>query len=409
MRVSRLAPLVVLAAALVGCTEFPKKGQPGYFVVDGTEDAVDATPGNGKCATAAGRCTLRAAIMESNALPGASTVVLPAGAYTLSLAGSGGAERGDLDVTDGVQLLGGGTQTTVIDGNGDVLRARIFLHARERLHLSDLTLQNGGSPDVPYGGCVRSDSGTLILRRVAVRGCESFSGAGALLVSGLASIEDSTLDGNTTASRGGALWVDATAIVGIERSTLSNNTATLGGAIYSGGSLGLDDVTVSGNTGTNGAGGINTFGQLDLNNVTVTNNESRQQEGSAAGGLANVSREGVVRMRNTVIAGNRQTFGGGPDCSGEVRSEGYNLVKSPARCTLTGDLTGNLTGVEPLLGALAGNGGPTLTHALSSRSPARNAGSPAAPGSSATACRPTDQRGVARPVDGRCDMGATEQ
>ena len=43
------------------------------FVVDSTADAPDATPGNGVCATAAGVCTLRAAITEANRNPGPDT------------------------------------------------------------------------------------------------------------------------------------------------------------------------------------------------------------------------------------------------------------------------------------------------------------------------------------------------
>jgi hypothetical protein len=37
------------------------------------------------------------------------------------------------------------------------------------------------------------------------------------------------------------------------------------------------------------------------------------------------------------------------------------------------------------------------------------AGNPALPGSSGTACEATDQRGIARPLGVRCDIGAVEQ
>src|SRR5438128_549402 len=70
------------------------------FIVNSTTDAVDVQPGNGSCATSTGKCTLRAAIQEANALPGADTIIVPAGTYALTIAGSGenSAATGDLDI-----------------------------------------------------------------------------------------------------------------------------------------------------------------------------------------------------------------------------------------------------------------------------------------------------------------------
>ncbi|MEZ6072922.1 MAG: choice-of-anchor Q domain-containing protein [Pirellulales bacterium] len=70
---------------------------------------------------------------------------------------------------------------------------------------------------------------------------------------------------------------------------------------------------------------------------------------------------------------------------------------------------GNLLDVDPLLGPLADNGGPTMTHALLPGSPAIDAGDPAFVGPPYA-----DQRGYYRVVDGdgdmtaRIDMGAFE-
>jgi hypothetical protein len=47
------------------------------FTVNSTVDAVDATPGDGACATSSGTCTLRAGVMEANALAGADVVTSP--------------------------------------------------------------------------------------------------------------------------------------------------------------------------------------------------------------------------------------------------------------------------------------------------------------------------------------------
>lgn len=64
--------------------------------------------------------------------------------------------------------------------------------------------------------------------------------------------------------------------------------------------------------------------------------------------------------------------------------------------------------VDPLLGPLQDNGGPTFTHALLAGSPAIDTGNPALLGSGGSACEATDQRGVARPQGSACDIGAYE-
>ena len=53
------------------------------FNVDNFGDFADANPGDGVCANTGGFCTLRAAVMEGNALSGPHVVNLPAGTYTL--------------------------------------------------------------------------------------------------------------------------------------------------------------------------------------------------------------------------------------------------------------------------------------------------------------------------------------
>src|SRR5262249_12990409 len=88
------------------------------FVVNSTADAVDAKPGDGVCATSSGVCTLRAAIQEANAHSGKDSITLPAGTYTLSIAGPAedAAATGDLDITDDLILNGAGAETTIVDG-----------------------------------------------------------------------------------------------------------------------------------------------------------------------------------------------------------------------------------------------------------------------------------------------------
>jgi hypothetical protein len=109
-----------------------------------------------------------------------------------------------------------------------------------------------------------------------------------------------------------------------------------------------------------------------------------------------------------------------PDCSGALQSGGYNLIGAvDGACTITGTTTGNQTGtipspLDPLIGGLGDNDGPTDTHALLPGSPAIDTGNPAGCTDLGAAVLPEDQRWWARHIDGdldgtaTCDIGAYE-
>src|SRR5262249_26849122 len=161
---------------------------------------------------------------------------------------------------------------------------------------------------------------------------------------------------------------------------------------------------VSGNTASGDGGGIFVTKDGDILNCTIVLNHA----GRFGGG---VDSEGTVRVKNTIIALNTagQQF---QDVFGLFLSQGHNLVTNPLsgnpNTSFTDPLNQDILGVDPKLGALAFNGGPTQTHALLAGSPAIDAGlNSGAPG--------TDQRGVARPRDGDgngckvVDIGAFEK
>ena len=93
------------------------------FLVNSANDTIDANPGDGVCSDGAGNCTLRAAIMEANASTGADAIALPAGIYSITIAGvddtgvdvfaqqlggPGGGMPDDDDVdAHGLEVLGG--------------------------------------------------------------------------------------------------------------------------------------------------------------------------------------------------------------------------------------------------------------------------------------------------------------
>jgi hypothetical protein len=87
------------------------------FTVDSTSDTIDVNPGDGVAEDAGGLTTLRAAIMEANALDGDDRIYLSAETYSLSISGTGeqAAASGDLDITDsddGLTIIGAGSTAT---------------------------------------------------------------------------------------------------------------------------------------------------------------------------------------------------------------------------------------------------------------------------------------------------------
>ena len=198
--------------------------------------------------------------------------------------------------------------------------------------------------------------------------------------------------------------------------TISGNTsAGYGGGIYNGSGviLSLINSTVSGNLADDNGGGVFNSGTISLLHATITENITDQDnDGSGNGGGFYGS--GTFTMTHTIVANNLDMGGVYPDCYGTVVSGDYNLLGigdtgSCAFSAQTHDLVGTTAApLDPLLTALADNGGPTETHAPLPTSPVVDLIPPA------TCSLLTDQRGFSRPVDydgdgtAQCDIGAVE-
>jgi parallel beta helix pectate lyase-like protein len=240
---------------------------------------------------------------------------------------------------------------------------------------------------------------------------EGASAGGAILLAG-GTITDSTITGNHATGtgvgmaggegRGGGLYLTGSDPVQITGTTLAANTASAtagaaeGGAIrHFAGTLTITNSTISGNSvsataGANTArgGGAVIDTPATLTNVTIANNTATGP--SATGG--NLSMFDAA-LRNTLVAG-----GVPGNCEFTVAS----AVGSLDTGTSCGLGAGNRSAVaNPRLGPLAANGGPTLTHALLSGSPAIDTGTN-------TGAPTTDQRGIRRPQRDGVDIGAYE-
>ncbi|MEZ6129082.1 MAG: LamG-like jellyroll fold domain-containing protein [Planctomycetaceae bacterium] len=392
-----------------------------------------------------GLTTLREAVELANSTAGADeiqfhpalndqTIVLENGPITVNgllnlhgpgselLSISGDHESSVINISAGSVLLMDGV--TIRDGNGSGITNAGVLQITDSVVTNNTGEQGGGinnsgvlslnrtvlSENVAVGGAGIRSSGTVTIRdstitKNSARRGESnppFSplaplaiGGGIYLAGGDVRIIDSTISENThNSGNGAAIAANGGTELTIERSTISDNTATddfdMGrpGSILSAGTVSLVNSTISG-----GSIGIYLFdsasASITARNSTITEN---------GGGIYNAG-AGVVSLYNTIVAGNTQT-----DIWGNTSHvSGFNNLIGGAGGTggFVNGVNGNLVGVAPRLGPLQNNAGPTKTFALLPDSPARDRGNLSyAPAS--------DQRGRTRPQGLAVDIGSFE-
>ena len=250
----------------------------------------------------------------------------------------------------------------------------------EQVTVTDNTVTTAGPPNFAFGG------GGI------------YNGEGATMV-----LRDSTVSDNTSPNHPGAgVFGFFGSTMTVEGSTISGNvTGDVAGGIRSLGTTSVVNSTISGNTSTawHGGGIFHTDGSLVVTNSTIVDNIA--PAGTASGVV--VATFGVpadMTLTNSIMGGRDGALAcfaeGG--ASAVITSAGGN-IDNDGSCFLTA--TGDQPSTDALLGPLADNGGPTLTHAP-------GAGSPAIDSALAAACPPADQRGVTRPQGAGCDVGSVE-
>jgi len=439
---------LTLAALLLLCS-LSAQAQLVIFNVNSNLDEVDSNLSDGLCQTAAGTCTLRAAVMQSNLAAGiGAEIVLPAGAYVLTRASGPGADDsfGDLDFTantPSITIRGAGAALSIIDANR--IDRVLTINQGRPAEIFDLTIRGGLALDgsgngggilsrgnttltrvlitdndttsdglslTGYGGGIyASPDGSLRLFDSRVTNNRAADGAGLFNFSQL-TVNRSTISGNMARGSGGGLLSFQQSI--IRNSLISGNTANIfgGGIFYRDAAQALLHSTISGNFANRDGGGIYVLsGGVSANNISVIGNDAdhdRVLPGGRGGGIFVAPTVNFFAANNVLVAKN--TILNEPtthdDCNGVLRNFTVSMLGTVAGCSSSQQPLSLVTRTS--IGPLQNNDGPTLTHALLAGSEAIDGSFPNVPCDDLNGPALFDQRGAPRVFGVRCDVGAYE-
>ncbi|OGQ08545.1 MAG: hypothetical protein A3G32_00080 [Deltaproteobacteria bacterium RIFCSPLOWO2_12_FULL_40_28] len=248
--------------------------------------------------------------------------------------------------------------------------------------------------------------GTVTIEDSQIAYNSATGSVGGLYLAAIATISNTSIHNNTAAVIGGMYYANVSPLEMTNSSITQNYSAGAGGGLYLAGPGNIVNTTISGNRADDAGGGIVASANLLLRNVTIANNSADDDNSGVGSGGGIYIVAGTTTAQNSIVAQN--TAFANADCMGTFTSEGYNLMQDTTGCTLAGSTTGMITGVDPDLEALAGNGATTFSHALTDTSPALDAGNPSGCLDAASILLTDDQRGFTRPLGSACDMGAYE-
>jgi CSLREA domain-containing protein len=332
MKGNRLLAILALGLAVIlglplawGAEPSSANHTVNSFHVNSFADASDLERGDGVCDDGTGKCTLRAAIQESNALAGLDAVILPAGVYDLTVAGENenAAATGDLDITDDLTIAGAGADVTIVDAGA--LSDRVFHILTGAVVISDVTIRRGNA--VENGGGIWNESAlTLIDVTLLNNVAQSGGGVGNFNTDGHVAtliMIDSRVLGNTATYNGGGIansehshlslvnsaigynksifqgggGIESTGVMTITSSIISRNIAECAGGInMGGGNAALVNAIVSNNTARQNTGGIFNAGHLQLTRCTIRHNIAGSESEHGDGG-------GIFNSRTLVMNG----------------------------------------------------------------------------------------------------------
>jgi hypothetical protein len=304
----------------------------------------------------AGVCpSIRSALNQAAQLPGADTIVVPAGDYALGSA---------LTVSSDVTLRGASARTTIVHGGGSyrVFEVPLGVTATiSHLTMRDGTADNGNGC---WGGNLRSE-GTLLLDHIRSTNGRACSGAGLGNVGAAMTVQSSLIDSNS-ANIGGS---DSGGILNLGRQDRPAQ-------------LTVRDTTIAFNQAAQTGGVFSWSYEGNIPNTTTLDRVTLAYNGG--GGLRRGDDSQTFTVRGSIVQGT---------CAGGITSGGGN-AESGSGCGFETQDDGALVS-----DALTAMGGETDVVAP---------GSSTAWIDSAGPCTGADQRDVARPQGAACDAGAIE-
>jgi hypothetical protein len=315
----RVPGLASIAAALTAL---------GLFAVSAGAETLEPTrhddPTPGKCKPH--DCSLREAVIASNAHAARDTIVLGRGRYELQIPPMGD-DTGSIDLDDGATLKGQGARKTKIDAND--LDTAVDVGSNNSLGdefvIRGLTITGGDSSS--FGGGINAvtfEDDALRLDDVGVKKNVAQFGAGIYADLLELTITDSRIAGNQASDHGGGIRAGSSsttpdAKLRVIRSIVKGNTAALGGGIYDFfPSTHTSATTIDGNQATEG-GGLDIVGWNDppytaIRATTISNNIATKGGGILADGnqpSASFEKPAVDVINSTVAQNETVNEGGG--------------------------------------------------------------------------------------------------
>ena len=254
---------------------------------------------NGNCLF---ECTLRDAILVSNANGEADTIHVPAGHYSLTIPGTAedAGLTGDLDIGSpySVTVIGEGPGVTVIDGNA-IDRVLHITTSSETVTLQGLTIQ-GGAIDASGGGIFNWNT-NLIINSCEITGNyvtdPGFDGGGVFNEGGVLWFNDSLVSSNSSAGNGGGVFVGDAATAEFNRCAIYLNAAASGGGVEAEGTAYFHNVTFYENEATGSAESVLVEGTSEFVHCTFVHGQASEEAIYARAGGS------LAILKNCIVVG----------------------------------------------------------------------------------------------------------